>query len=286
MTTKKALAVGLYGAGKTSYLAALYSQLKAGRVPDGARLVGLPEDAAYLEEISQRQGSLTTPHHTSYENQQRCELSISFPGGSIVELIFPDLHGEGFLDFLQDREWDDEFDESVRTSDGLLVFVHSTESFPRHGLLDDRDEARAAAGGVVTDSPEPPKDWDARTMIPAQVQLVDLLQAVLRRSEEPDMRIALIVSAWDLLDSKYDTGFDWAEAEMPLLAQFLLSNKAAHDFRAYGLSAQGGTFGEDDQLLEHKKPWERPQLVGGSLGPNDVSSPLLWVLQMDGGGDK
>jgi hypothetical protein len=136
---------------------------------------------------------------------------------------------------------------------------------------------------VTETAPEPPLDdlrreWSPE-LVPEQVRLVDLLQFL----QQPPFarrlrRVAVSVSAWDVIPEPKPSPHAWLARELPLLHQFLECNPDSFEFRVYGISAQGGDVtGEKRSELARRTPSERIQCVGPDADPHDLTAPLLWL---------
>ena len=66
------------------------------------------------------------------------------------------------------------------------------------------------------------------------------------------MKVALIVSAWDLAPAAATDAEKWLKDRYPLLSQYLRNSEGVLDVRIYGVSAQGGQ-------LSKKRRWTRPR---------------------------
>ena len=118
--------------------------------------------------------------------------------------------------------------------------------------------------------------WDAKTS-PSQVQLVDLLQFVLRRRPPTVLRVGLIVSAWDLVRGQGLMPQQWCAARLPLLGQFLESNPGRLSAEYYGISAQGGVLPRDaERLRDFTHPSARIEVVVGieQASSHDITLPV------------
>jgi len=89
------------------------------------------------------------------------------------------------------------------------------------------------------------------------------------------------VSAWDVLPHPQPTPEEWVQRELPLLHQFLSTNRESFDSRIYGVSAQGGNVRSSPakQELLHKTPSERIQCVGVHPDVHDLTDPVLWLME-------
>jgi hypothetical protein len=138
-------------------------------------------------------------------------------------------------------------------------------------------------GPAVADANEPPepegeKEWTADA-VPEQVRLVDLLQFLLRPPFlRHQRRLAIVVSAWDVVLAPKPTPEQWLARELPFLHQFLANNPESFDVRVYGVSAQGGDVAGDQRTaLLQQTPSRRIECVGPGAGPHDLTAPLVWL---------
>jgi hypothetical protein len=118
-------------------------------------------------------------------------------------------------------------------------------------------------------------------MVPAQVRLVELLQFLQQRPfVRRRRRLAVVVSAWDLNRNPSLTPESWLRRELPLLDQFLSTNSDHFEVRVYGVSAQGGEFdGDERQALLKRAPSERVRCEGPAVDANDLTGPVLWLME-------
>ncbi len=224
-------------------------------------------------------------HRTTSSAEDISTIKIrSLSGEPTKEIVVPDLAGESIDRSLADRRWTEVFSEFVRTSTGVLLFVHPSKITAHWSIPDAQDVAGEGTPSLLEadaadESAE--SEWSP-DKVPPQVKLVDLLQLLCGHIDKKRFRLALIVSAWDLVS---DQGIPsvWLAKELPLLDQFLNSALSRLDFRVYGISAQGGQIPEDgDRLKAYDKASDRIQVVlGNSASSHDITAPLRWVLHVD-----
>ena len=118
-----------------------------------------------------------------------------------------------------------------------------------------------------------------------QAQLVDLLQCMQRDPFRPmKRRLAVVISAWDVVTDETMTPERWLATEMPLLTQFLKSNTESFETEVFGVSAQGGVITEDTRRdLLNKVPSRRIRCVVGRLASSDITLPLKWLSEVVNG---
>jgi hypothetical protein len=170
--------------------------------------------------------------------------------GEKVKLTVPDLSGESFRLQWTERQITKSYDKLLRRANGAIFFVHPATIVKPH-RLDEVDALIAAqhesnlegVSGAIGDAPEPlAKPWEIEKAA-TQVQLVELLQFILTRDYfRPAFRLAIVVSAWDLLIGLDTSPQEWFSTQLPMLQQFLGSNGHLFQTRFYGLSAQGAQY--------------------------------------------
>ena len=125
-----------------------------------------------------------------------------------------------------------------------------------------------------------------------QVKLVDLLQFVAESGERAQpIRIAVILSAWDLVEKAQRIGPGMAKELpknptrflahcWPLLHQFLESNEDVFCHRVFGVSARGGGNSPDEieRLTSIDQPSDRVILVDDEHRSKDLTRPIRWLL--------
>jgi hypothetical protein len=279
--SKKFVLIGLPSTGKTSFLAALWYLLHHAQVEHRLTLDRMADDNRYLNDLSRLWAKCEIVPRTSTDAEQTVTMLLkdSATGGTIT-LTFPDLSGESFNLQWVERHFTANYDKFLRESTGGILFI-SPLKYDKPVRIDAAasliKEMGAAGGDEGDDSSSMP--WDP-TQSPTQVKLVELLQFIAGRSYfKPPFRLALVISAWDQLKGEKTTPGKWLWDELPLLVQFLESNRRLFDYTMYGVSAQGGDYAQADQLAE-MAPSERILVVGADVkNPHDLTEPLLWLMR-------
>lgn len=284
-----ALLVGLPATGKTTFLAALYHVSEEGDVSGALQIKLLTGDRTYLNEIRDRWLRCEEAQHTSAGKEEEVVLLFANEDGQAFEVAVPDMSGESFAGYWEDRSWPEFFDARVAESAGVLLFLHpnelkegpTIESVNAVLAAIDEDEAPSlqSTGGSSEGDDEP--TWDP-AMSPDQVKIVDVLQCIAhRRNGYPP--IAVVVSAWDTQPDDVDPG-DWLAKRAPLLSQYLRSHTGLSPSRVYGVSAQGGDVKAERDRLLALAPSQRIKVVGPDVSDeHDVTAPLRWLLEAGSG---
>lgn len=280
---KAILLVGLPKAGKTSFVAALWHVVKSEEIDDSLRLSVLGGDDTYLNQIrdewldyievvrtTQQNEAIPTMHLVDKTGTLRCALSV------------PDLSGETYLSHWTDREWSDKFTSAAKEASGILVFLHPNQPLEAPEITTTMRmigplTAEEAAAEATAVQPQ----WDPEKAA-GIVQLVEVLQFLKRNLKTP-LKIAVIVSAWDLIKKHNATPEDFIRTRTPLLEQFLRTNSDSFNFTVFGVSALGGDLEnkEDTDRLQNETHCasERIQVVPSIPGKeHDITRPLRRVL--------
>ena len=101
------------------------------------------------------------------------------------------------------------------------------------------------------------------------------------RGSEENPKLAIIISAWDLVVQEGLTPAEWLNARVPLVAQYIEANKMQWRPIIFGVSAFGGDPGGDvSALLALDNASDRPYVVdeaGRQL--DDFTLPIAALLQ-------
>ena len=288
------LSIGLPEVGKTTFLAALWHVTESQEVPGSLSLEKISDNAKHLNSIRNDWLRLEKVGRTIPGQEQPTTLWLRDDHGVVGEVLFPDLSGESFEGAWAERHWTREYDQFVSGADSLLVFVHPETLKEPFTIAEMQRMAEAAlpdeesgAANPHEEAEEPPAEtggdeWSP-LKAPTQVQLVDLLQFTekIQRAKRP-VRIAVIISAWDLVRQDYpgEAGPSrWLKNRMSYLDQYLQSNFELYRVRVYGVSAQGGDLKKDrDALQNHVRTSERILIDGPDCSAHDISEPVRWCL--------
>ena len=229
MNPSRYLVFGFHSSGKTTFAAALWHLIDSREVQTAlakGRHVG---EFRYLEEIAQAWCEGWQVERTRTEQVEAIKINLSHPeSGTELILKFADLSGETFEKAFATRLCTSTLVNLVKEASGLLLFVTADR------VIDDVTILDAFAGEEAEQAPAEDEQgeatsWDS-AKTPLQVQIVDLLQALLLPPfAKGPLRVAVIVSAWDLTDET--SAQDWLAKKMPLLDQYLRNGNGAAEVR-------------------------------------------------------
>lgn len=286
MDTRRCMVFGIQASGKTTFAAALWHLVDSEEIPTALIKGKHVGNFTYLQEIS---GSWAEGYEVERTKAQQFEnIRVNLlhaKSGKEMSLEFDDLSGETFEQAFATRYCPERFVELVKNADGMLLFLSASRNNDDSVTILDVFDAEEDE----TQPPADPNHWEP-TKIPLQVQLVDLLQCLQRPPfEAKPMKVALVVSAWDLAPDGGTDAEHWLKVRYPLLSQYLENAEGVSDLRVYGVSAQGGRLSKKEdgpgpdreKLLAIVPASKRIQIVGPEIAEHDITRPLLWLAGME-----
>lgn len=310
--------IGLPSAGKTTFLAALWHVVESREIDSSLILDHLDGDYNYLSDIRNLwSDSEEIPRNKSLIDEHIVSMRLKMPeSGLITKVSFPDLSGESFQLQWTDRQIEQKHLDLIQEASGCLLFIHPQNVVPevliseaqpiidildssikesgknkdveenfhsgiassKETHLDSKSENSSAENEAEGKWSQQEEEYDP-IKSPAQIKLVDLLQIIIKLKKITPIKIAVIVSAWDLIQESIKPE-DWVKKRLPLLYQFLYSNNYHFICKYYGISAQGGQLGNAKELRKHISPSERIRvLLDEEPESNDITIPVRWVME-------
>ena len=273
--------VGMPESGKSSFLAALRHLLVSREIETALELERFAGGEAHANGLCRKWHEIVPFDRTSMDKEGEVSLIATCRDtGQELTLSLPDLSGERFEQLAGNRTCPATLHQALLAADGVLLFVNackefedaSKDDFGRFGPGGAPAAAEAGAAGA--------REWDPAKM-PEQAQLLEILNFLNRHPFLPRRRrLALIVSAWDVVDPVHAMPSSWLEQHRVLLWSYLSNNPELFDTRFYGVSAIGGDPrdpGAVEDLRKMVEPSRRIRVVGNGTDPHDLSSPLRWL---------
>lgn len=287
--------MGLPASGKTTFLAALWHLVESEETDCRLVMDHYRGDFTYLNKIADAWRNFQKVPRTSQTGDTDVTIylrdRVTDARGTA---LFPDLAGEIFDLQVEERRCRPEFIEQADAEDGILFFINADVKEDGLSIID--LNARLPKEAMVTvltgGSPQdggdvsPPllaPEWEPK-FLPAQVRVVQLLSDFLRPPFTYRTRkLALLISAWDLVRDQGHTPEQWLARNMPLVDQFLRTNSMSFTHQVYGVSAQGVRLDDDVAVDDATKiaPSRRVQIVRHDGDGHDLTAPLVWLMSAE-----
>ena len=276
------LMVGLKGSGKTTYLAALWHYLESAEIGDRLAILELQPDRDYLNAIRNSWLALRPLERTSMRTRATASLRLRDTKlDTDIVMTVPDLSGETFRLQWFTRKAPASYVEFARACTGAFLFIHPGDFRRTHAIKAKSVEDANADSGEGEVAIPVSDNWTPEQSS-TQVQLVDVLQLLLGlREQNIGMRLAVIVSAWDIIKAPVAPA-NWLESRLPLLSQFLRANTDWLVSDVFGVSSQGGDLQTDrEKLLSSTTGSARCMAIrGDSLKKVSITAPLQFLLNI------
>lgn len=282
----RCMVFGIQESGKTTFAAALWHLTDSEEIPTALIKGKHVGDFTYLEEISKLWAEGYEVERTKLQQFENIRVNLRHAvSGNEMTLDFDDLSGETLEQAFATRYCPEKFVELVRSAEGMLLFLSASRKNNDAVTILDVFDAEEDATQPAAD----PNHWEPKKA-PLQVQLVDLLQCLQRPPfEAKAMKVAVVISAWDLAPDGGTDAEKWLKDRYPLLSQYLLNSEGILDMRVYGVSAQGGRLskkkdgpGPDrEKLLAIVPASKRIRIVGPEVAEHDITRPLLWLSGLE-----
>lgn len=278
MKDNKCLIMGLPNAGKTTFLAALWYVISNGENDARLELLRIEGNTNYLARLSE-QWLECKPLARTKRGEEVKNLTVYLTDNKEnYTLQFPDLSGETFQHWYTDRKIEESLAEQVKEADSILFFINVKDVIVPF-LINEANQFLDIGKDEISGYPRNKIEHD-----PVCVQIIELLQFILSLKQAQRIKLGIIFSAWDLLEENSKKPEEYAKQELPLLWQFLKTNKNRFEVKYWGISALGGEIEESDKLLSYEHPYERIQVIDNDMNKShDITSVVHEMIgEIDG----
>jgi hypothetical protein len=242
----------------------------------------MPRNIDYVESICENllRGDFAGRTDKNLERQDFCVPLNIAEGAEPTELIVPDFTGELWRDAVKNGEISREWLDQLENAHGALLFVrvHSPLNVQPLDWVTARDILRFVGEG------------NEEVELPTQVILCELLRLLQERlSQRLDggkPRVAVVVTAWDLLDAEAQQAgpLAYLQKEFPLFAG-ALDDAERIDLQVYGMTIVGGDLQRDPEFKERYQSMIMSESGSVMVKQNgswradpDVTIPVAWAI--------
>lgn len=289
----KIILCGLPSSGKTTFIAALWYILFHDDIPASLSLENYPLNRKYLSRISEKWCKCSEIGRTIIDEVKSVSLQLR-DKSQVFDLVIPDMSGETWRSFWCDRVCPAHAYESIQDATGIILFLHPALNVPSVEITEINGMAGFHANGpdhLDQESTVKPlsgttekvkyKEWDPKKT-PTQVAIIDILQSLISRfMKGKEVKLSIVISAWDLVINENLTPEEYIESYFPLLNQFLAFSGNFFGIKIFGISAQGGDISTKDgknELMDKDEPFERILVVEGHTENHDITAPIQCLI--------
>ena len=284
MNVRSVILIGGPDAGKTNFIGRLWIALRAG---EGAlRASEMPEQIEYVEQVVEHLHKGEFAPRTS-QNMSSSDGRVVIPiclkdseGAEISNLIVPDVSGEVWKRVVETGELDPAWTTQLKSAAGALIFVRVLSS------LNVNPPDWVASAGLMSHREDAvqPNEMPTQVMLCEFLRLLELTMSERSASNRP--RIAVVVTAWDLLDEERSSAGPQAylKSEYPLFFG-RLADLDHFDVMVFAMSIVGGDLEGDrefcDRFLDsdiHSTGFLRIGDRGETVVHDDMTLPVAWVI--------
>lgn len=284
--------VGGPDSGKTNYLARLWEAFRSAE--GGLVAPDAPGDIGYVEEaLAHLLGGEFAPRSDTNVEDSRRNFAVPLalaedPKVPVIDVVVPDVSGELWRGVVETNEIPTEWMRELKQASGALVFVRVLSKLNVAPL--DWVAAEKLMSSEVVQAAAEEDGGEGQTALPTQVSVCELLRFLsLTLKTGPGgrpPRVALVVTAWDLLNKGRSAAGPRAyiRREYPLLGG-RIDDIDELDVRVFGVSVVGG------DLIDPK--FQAEFLEAGLNGAGyvvedtekgvqhspDVTRPVAWVVE-------
>lgn len=284
MSARSVVLIGGPDTGKTNFIGRLWIALRTGGGALNAS--GTPDEIEYVEAVveSLHQGSFAPRTDKNLEADQ---ASVTIPLGleesheeAIAELVIPDISGEVWKKAVQTKEFPPVRMAQLEGAVGALLFVRVLSPLNVNPL----DWVTAAELMAYQGDDAHPAKMPTQVMLCEFLRFLELKLPDRTTGRKP--RLAVIVTAWDLLDNDRSTAGPQAylQSEYPLFAG-RLDDLDRFDITIFAMSILGGDLQADedfrDSLLDSglkSAGFIRFAHEGTIKEVSDFTLPIAWAI--------
>ena len=284
MSARSVVLIGGPDTGKTNFIGRLWIALRTGGGALNAS--GTPDEIKYVEDVveSLHQGSFAP---RTDKNLEADKVSVTIPLGldesheeALAELVIPDISGEVWKKAVETNEFAPERMAQLEGAVGALLFVRVLSPLNVNPL----DWVNAAKLMAHQGDDAQPTEMPTQVMLCEFLRFLELKLPDRLAGRKP--RLAVIVTAWDLLDNDRSTAGpeSYLQREYPLFAG-RLADLDRFDVTIFAMSILGGDPQADegfrDELLDSglkAAGFVRFAHEGTVKEVSDVTLPIAWAI--------
>lgn len=274
---KKCFIAGIPGAGKTTYIAALWDIIKRNGGNLELEFSTNPENTSYLNEIWEYWVSMKKIERSKTPAPDNITINVKkATEGEELVLDIPDFMGEQFQKII-DHTLPDNIKNWIEQADRMLYLINNLNDT----LKDDIDDEEMQSNEEIDQNKE---KEEALRLAPEKMMQASQNMMVLKYiyNHTKMKKVAIGLSAWDMKMTGGKTPEEFLKQRSPALYNFIKLHFKECVF--FGVSAQGfdykDTAAKADEMKEKTRKSNRAFIVfGEEKDPSpDLTKPLNYLI--------
>lgn len=262
------LIAGLPNAGKTTYIAALNGAIQTGG-DFSLSYAGKTSELQYVNKVTRQWLEGKVVDHSTDDEPKYINWPLKNRNEDVINITIPDMKGEMYQDIIN-NDFNEGLAEFCKGASGIFFFINDIvkpvlKDHVRNIVSTDDDaNVNQQEGGVISLSIE---------------KVNDVVKAILvlkyLRNLIGDVRIAVAVSSWDMIESTYPSIEEYMKSECSALYNYVRYH--FKDYKFYGVSAQGLKYDEHTGSLDKITVDGKRAYIFTTEKEYDLSIPLDYL---------
>jgi hypothetical protein len=265
--------IGMPQTGKSTFLGAFWGVIQSPLEP-AVREASFAGDRSYIQRLAEQVARGREIDRTGVDTNEAMAVELEFDGLGTANVLVPDTSGESLRVLVESQVWHSRLHDACSQATAVALFVH-----PARVRVPQRVSLLEVAGAQDADvHDEAVVPFDVHDHACTAAELIDVFENVTELCRERwPIRVALIVSAWDRVDGDL-TPYEWLAARLPGVLSTIESNPELAALEVFGVSAQGGSLDERDELLAKGEICDRVYARDRSGLPVSLIAPVRWAV--------
>ena len=266
--------LGMPRTGKSTYLGVLWAVIQS-PLDESISESNFTGDRSYIQRLAEQVARGEEIARTSVDANEEMAIELTFDPGGTAELLIPDTSGESLRLLVDGRSWSPRLLSACADVTGILLFVHPERlRVPQPlAVLGELEFADGNGAGA-----REPVAFDTREHAGTAAELIDAYENVAELFHEQwPIRVAIVVSAWDVVDGN-PTPYEWMRSRLPGVLATFEANSQLAEVEVFGVSAQGGSLENRDELLAKGEIADRVFARDRDGRPISLADPVRWAI--------
>jgi hypothetical protein len=278
--------LGLPRTGKSTFLGAFWALIQS-PAETSVREASFSGDRSYVQRLAEQVARGEELDRTALGAGEELSVEVRFEPEGLAQLVIPDTSGESLRVLAERRIWYPRLLEACTNATAILVFINPERlRMPQRiavavgGGQAEPEVAAERMPGEVQFHPGDPIGFQAQEHACTAAELIDVFENIAELwRDRRSIRVGVVVSAWDRVggDPRL-TPYEWMGARLPGVLGTLESNRDIADFEVFGVSAQGGTLEDRDELLARGEICDRVFAEDRDGRSVSLVDPIRWAI--------